>query len=215
MKIISDIRLYKDHTSFTNKQVNAAIHRIVMKLREQQFSLGDFDHLYLNFTTGEVAGGICLSDQVDRYHPWYRYCDIQVAQDLHDCLGAAATCGEIYILIAQVLETLFASEDFDAARIRACVTQALEQGADMRMKFKEKTTRTRKAVIYLRFLDSCKYLPLLQVTDLDGHLLFETDLPQSLTLDFLGEILLSARKVTIKPRKNAFTAGLTPLVFKY
>lgn len=215
MKTISDIRLYKDHTAFGNKQLNAAIHRIVMKLREQQFSLGDFDHLYLNFTTCDGEGSIRLSDQVDRYHPWYRNCDVGISAELHERLGAPETWDGIFELIARVLENRFASEQFDSHRIRTCVAQALTEGEQMRMKFREKATKTRKAVIYLRFLDSCKYLPLLQVSDMEDHLLFETDLPQSLTLDFLGEIQLSARKVTIKPRKNAFAARMNPLVFEY
>ena len=56
---------------------------------------------------------------------------------------------------------------------------------------------------------------MLQVFDMDDHLLFETDLPQALTLDYLGDIQLSAKKVTIKPRKNAFTTRMEPLVFEY
>lgn len=79
MKTISDIRLYKNHTAFGNKMLNAAIHRIVMKLREQHFSLEDFDHLYINFTTCDEEGSIRPSDQVDRYHPWYRNCDVGIS----------------------------------------------------------------------------------------------------------------------------------------
>lgn len=215
MKTIKDIRLYKDHTTFGNKMLNAAIHRIVMKLREQDFSLGDFDHLYINFTVCDVDNGICLSDSVDRYHPWYRYCDISIRAELFDRLGTPEAQDEILTQIARVLENLFASEDFDSARIRSCIAQAATEGQNMRMKFKEKSTRNRKAVISLRYLDTCQYLPLLEVFDAEDNLLFETDLPQSLTLDFLGEIQLSTKKVTIKPRKNAFTAKLNPLVFEY
>lgn len=215
MKIINDIRLYKDHTSFGDKMLNAAIHRIVMKLREQHFSLGEFDHLYINFTRCQEENVIHLSDQVDRYHPWYRNCDVGITGELYDRLATPEARGEVIAWIERVLETLFASEDFDSAHIRACISHASTEGESMRMKFKEKSTRTRKAVIHLRYLDICKYLPLLQVFDMEDHLLFETDLPQTLTLDYLGEIQLSARKVTIKPRKNAFTSQMDPLVFEY
>ena len=215
MKIIQDIRLYKDHSSCGDKKLNAAIHRIVMKLREQHFSLGEFDHLYINFTLCQKENSIYLSDHVDRYHPWLRNCDVGTGEALYGRLGAPETWDDIFALIRQVLERHFASEQFDIPRIRACMEQALSQGEEMRMKFKEKSTKTRKAVVYLRFLDSCKYRPMLQVFDMDDHLLFETDLPQALTLDYLGDIQLSAKKVTIKPRKNAFTTRMEPLVFEY
>lgn len=179
MKTISDIRLYKNHTAFGNKMLNAAIHRIVMKLREQHFSLEDFDHLYINFTTCDEEGSIRPSDQVDRYHPWYRNCDVGIS---------TGNMGLGFALIARVLENIFTSEQFDSYHIRTCVVQAMTDGERTRMKFKEKATRTRKAVVYLRFLDSCEYFPLLQVSDAEDNPLFETDLPQSLTLDFLGEI---------------------------
>ena len=87
MKIINDIRLYKssdidNHMSFANKSLNIAVSRVVMKLREQQFSLGEFDHLYVNFTTCIPEDKIELVDKIDSYHPWYRYCNIGV--DKHD-----------------------------------------------------------------------------------------------------------------------------------
>lgn len=64
MSIIKDIRLYRSLTgnidvnalldAFSNKELNGVIHRIVMKLREKKFSLGDFDHLYINFTKERI-----------------------------------------------------------------------------------------------------------------------------------------------------------------
>ncbi len=53
MGCIQDIRLFYSNGSHANigfgcKRPNTAVHRVVMKLREQGFSLGDFDHLYIN-----------------------------------------------------------------------------------------------------------------------------------------------------------------------
>ena len=60
-KIISDIRLFKsksqnDLSSYIPdaKKINAIVNRMVMKLRENEFSLGEFDHLYINFTTCDM-----------------------------------------------------------------------------------------------------------------------------------------------------------------
>ena len=83
-KIISDIRLYRSESqneygvygteSIAEKKLNAIVQRVVMKLREYEFSLGEFDHLYINFTTCDIGKKTILSDYVDKYHPWYRYC---------------------------------------------------------------------------------------------------------------------------------------------
>ena len=53
-----------------------------MKLRENEFSLGEFDHLYVNFTTSAINGTMNLSDKVDKYHPWYRYCHVHVEKEV-------------------------------------------------------------------------------------------------------------------------------------
>ena len=161
-KIISDIRLFKSEAqneyggymtdSFGDKKLNAIVKRVVMKLRENEFSLGDFDHLYINFTTCDIAGNMNLSDKVDRYHPWYRYCDVHIDDDLFQNLGSHETWNEIIHYISTILVVHFAFDDFDKAHILSCVQQTVDQGEDMLIKFKEKVSTKRKAVIYHVFL---------------------------------------------------------------
>ena len=225
MKIIKDIRLYKSglqsesgtevSTSFADKKLNAMIQRIVMKLREHEFSFGDFDHLYINFIPFNKAENIWLSDEVDRYHPWFRNCYVPVDAELYNNLRSSASYDSIIQWITTVLVTCFSKEDFDEALILSCVQQAVEQGENMLMKFKEKTSAKRKAVVFLRYLDTCRFYPLLRVYDLNHQILLERDLPEALTLDYLGEIQISTKWVAIKPRKNAFTTHDTALVFEY
>ena len=224
-KLISDIRLFKSDAqneyggyitdSFGDKKLNAIVKRVVMKLRENEFSLGEFDHLYVNFTTCDIAESMKLSDKVDRYHPWYRYCDVHVEKDLYEKLSSPEARNDIINWISNILVTYFASDDFDQAHILTCIQQAVEQGEDMLMKFKEKVSSKRKAVIFLRFLDTCKFCPLLRVYDTEDNLLFETDLPETAMLDYLGDIQINTKRVTVKPRKNAFTTKYNPLVFQY
>ncbi len=225
MKIIKDIRLYKSEAqneygkpitySFADKKLNAVTQRIVMKLREYGFSLGDFDHLYINFTTCSMSEKISLSKEVDRYHPWYRYCSVNIEKELYDKLGSSDTYADIISVIKKILITYFVTEDFGQTLILSCVSQAVEQGENMLMKFKEKIGTKRKAVIFLRYLDRCIYYPLLQIYDMDENLLFEKNLPETLMLDYLGDIQISAKRVTIKPRKNALTAQKEAMVFEY
>ena len=224
-KIISDIRLYRSESqneygvyateSIAEKKLNAIVQRVVMKLREYEFSLGEFDHLYINFTTCDIGKKTILSDYVDKYHPWYRYCLVHIEKDTYDKLDSIENYDYIVQWIRNILVTYFSSQDFDETCILSCVQQAVDQSENMLMKFKEKISTNRKAVIFLRYLDSCKFHPLLRVYDAEDNLLFEKDLPEAVMLDYLGDIQVSPKRVTIKPRKNAFTAQVAPLVFEY
>jgi len=225
MKVIKDIRLYKSEekneygnpiaTSFADKKLNAVIHRIVMKLRENGFSLGDFDHLYINFVTFDITEKIYLSEEIDRYHPWYRNCYINIEKELYDSIGKLDTYDFIINAIVDVLTTYFATEEFDSKCIKYCISHAVEQGENMLMRFKEKKSAKRKVIIFLRYLDDCMYYPLLRVYDLNDNMLFEKDLPKTLTLDCFGEIQVSTKRIKIKPRKNVFAAKKKEMTFEY
>ena len=152
---------------------------------------------------------------IDRYHPWYRYYDVNISDGMFSILGSAEIRDEVIKPIRNVLVQNFATVDFDEKQINSCVAQALEQGENMLMKFKEKITAKRKAILYLRYLDNCRYLPLLRVSDMEDRLLFETDLPEMHDLNCLGDIQLSNKKVTVKPRKNAYTKTAWPISFEY
>lgn len=224
-RIIADIRLFRsegrtesghfDMVSLGDKRLIASVKRIVMKLRSHGFSMGEFDHLYINFTLCELSAPMELSQEVDRYHPWFRHCHVRVAREVYESLGTVDSHECIIPIIGEVLTAFFARADFDEARIRDCIQEAVTGGEEMLMPFREKATAKRRAVLYLRFLDSCKYAPLLRVYDGEGSLLLERDLPQMVTLDALGELQVGLKKVTVKPRKNALTAGKKPLVFEY
>ena len=64
MKVIKDIRIYRSKIenipgnplpdSFNNFELCCVTSRIVMKLRENGFELGDYDHLYINLTTKNI-----------------------------------------------------------------------------------------------------------------------------------------------------------------
>jgi len=79
--------------------------------------------------------------------------------------------------------------------------------------YKEKKGSKNRAVIYLRYLDNGKTFPLLRVFDKSDNLIFEQDLPETDDLYSYGEIQLSSKKVTIKPRKNSYTENLEPMSF--
>ena len=224
-KTIKDIRLFVSgtnpetgadfNTPFGDKKLNAIVKRIVMKLRENDFSFGEFDHLYINIMPCDQGKQVRLAEDADQCFPWFRECNVPAEMDLYNNIYSPEAYESIIHWISTVLVTYFSSEDFDELRIHSCVQQAVEQGEDMLMKFKEKVTTKRKAVIYLRFLDTCRFHPLLRVYDLEDHLLLEKDLPKTVTLDYLGEIQVSTQSVVIKPRKNAYTTKINPVIIEY
>lgn len=85
----------------------------------------------------------------------------------------------------------------------------------MLMRFKEKNAAKTKAIIYIQLLDSASYQPILSVCDLEGNELLRELLPQTIDFSSLGEIQLSSKKVTVKPRNNAFAQNLSPISFTF
>lgn len=227
MKIISDIRLFKSEvenidgnsmpaTCFACKKLNVILHRVVMKLRELGFSLGDFDHLYINFT-------ICLPDgvsspakrSVDSYHPWFRYYDIGVSSGLYADLGSEEKIPFILSSAENILLTYFAPDEKTEEIIKNAFTEALSKGGEMLMRFKEKKTEKATAVVYLRYFDDGCYHPLLCVYDLAGNEILHKALPSMPDLNPIGEIYLSGKRVSVKPRKNSFSKKLKPITFEF
>lgn len=211
MKVISDIRLYKsseidNRSEISNKALNLSLHRVVMKLREYGFSLGEYDHIYMNFTTMKPADSIELIDKADPYHPWYRYCDIGVSKNEYENLE---NTNFVFEKLKIALLNLF-----DMQNIIEQAFKEAKQGAEMLMRFKKKKIAKGTANVYLRLLDNGNYLPILCVTDSFENEVFRIDLPETNDLNIIGEIQLSSKKVTVKPRKNVFAKELQPIWFE-
>lgn len=225
-KKISDIRVYKSNipnvdgsalpADIYNKKLNIVLHRIVMKLRESDFSLGEFDHLYINFTT-------CLDEDIilpakrgrDPFHSWYRYYDIGVDVPFYSKLDFEQSSERIIGLVEKLLLQYFATDETRQKMIKSSIKDAISQKENMLMRYKVKETASRKAVLYIRYLDSGDYYPLLCVYDAEGMELCKKDLPISADLNSYGVIKLSDKKVIINPRSNAFTTELKPISFEF
>ncbi len=224
MRAIKDIRVYRSQTEniagnplpheFANRALHVMLHRIAMHLGAQGFTMGDFHHLYINLTTCAADEKIAPSGRgKDSNSPWFRYYDVTVSQAFYDTLETPDCIEGVLAIVEQVLMKYFCTEQHDAAMIRTCISEAAEQGAHLLIRFREKRTSKNKAVIYLRYLDNNRYFPLLRVYDPEDRLLFEKDLPETNHLDAYGTIQLSAKKVTIQPRKNHNTENAEPMTF--
>lgn len=223
MKVISDIRIFKSDidnidgnahpSAFLTKEQNIIIHRIVMKLREQGFSLGEFDHLYLNFTTCLEKDTILPAKRrIDPYHKWYRYYDVGVDLDTYGSLGNKDGFSFVAASLEKLLEQYFPSDN--SCFIHHCISEALDSGEEMLILYKTKQSAKLQAKIYLQYLNNGHYRPQLSVRTVDGMEVLRAQLPESVDLMSLGEIQLSSKKVVIKPRKNGFTKNRRPMVFE-
>ena len=210
MKIIGDIRIYKSRieniegnslpSDFkSSKILNAKIQRIVMVLRENNFSFGDFDHLYINFTTCNIDNDISLSKRkIDKYHPWYRYYDVHISEEFYK------NTDENFIIstIQKIIIENFSSNDFPKEKIKKIINDTLKRKSSYEMRYKEKLSSNRKAIIFLRYNDDCFFVPIVRIFDSDNKLILEKELPERNNLDNLGSLVLTKNKLTIKPKKN-------------
>lgn len=222
-KLISEIRIGKSEcenipgnslpSGIKNKQLNLAVHRITMKLREKKFTLGNKDSLSINFTVFPIKERIMLSQR--EVASWSQYCDVKVSKVFYDSLDENPNLYDIVAYIEEVLVKYYSSGGFGKDLIHTCIKEAIDHGEAMTMKFKEKKSRNNTAIIFLRLLDDGYYYPLLRVYDNETNVLLEKELPKVITLDFCGRINLSNNKVSIIPRKNYFTKNLQPLVFSF
>lgn len=222
MKIISDIRIYTSDTinvdgnplpnDINDKKSNLAVKRIAMKLREGHFSLGDYDHLYINFTTCLVENGISLSHRsVDRYRPWFRYFDYHIEKGFLEEMIADESHKKLISSVLKVLLCFSCNDENDKQKIIDAGNSAVE-GEKMRVIFKEKNNVNYSAIIFLRLFDDGKYHPTLQVKSCESVIL-EKELEPTVDLGTLGDIQLNNKKVTVKPRKSVLYSSLEPVSF--
>lgn len=211
MKIIKEIRIFSSKienidgnslpSAYGTKALNAKIMRIVMRLRENNFSLGDYDHLYINFTTCNVMNNIALAKRkIDTYHPWYRFYDVHVSENMLNSFD------EEFIIesIKQILKNNFSSKEFSKEKMDLLIADTLEKKDLFEMKYKEKENSKRKAIIYLKYSDNCLFIPIIRVFDLENKLVFEKELSETNSLDDFGTLIVTNSKVVIKPKKNSW-----------
>ena len=228
MQVIKDIRLYKSDIeningnslpmNFMTKENNIVIERIVCKLREYGLVLGDFHHLYINFTTCLSPDTFQFSERsMSREFNWLRYVDYGVTADDFEKLGLF--CAEYFTeKIEKILCGMFAKNNTEKENIRSSIRAALDEKEQMCAKYKEKKSAKHTAVIYLRITDSGLFFPLLVITENDsGKEILREDLPFCHGFEQYGTIQLSSKRIKINPRKNSIAESmdLKPIIFDF
>ena len=124
------------------------------------------------------------------------------------------SCGSLILeLTKQALLKCFAENADSEQKIETAFYEALSKGENMLMRYKVKQSAKYKAVIFLRYLENTEYSPLLCVYDANEKEILQKDLPPTSDLSSIGEIQLSSKRVTVKPRKNCFAKDLTAVSY--
>ena len=210
--IIKDIRVYRSEnenidgnslpSGFCEKIVDINLTRLVMKLREISFSLGEFHHLYINFTTCIEEGKIIKSERIIDKN--IRYYDVGIDSIMYSKLGTVGELETLFILIEKVFIHSFITDEFTKEKLNLFIKEILDKGENVECLYKEKQNRYT-AQIFLRKLDSGYFLPRLQVVDENKNILLNVELPEVFDVTFIGTIQLSNSTVKIKPKSNSFS----------
>jgi len=225
--VIKDIRLYRSQIEnvngnslpqqFNHRLIIPNLTRLVMKLREFSFSLGDFDHLYINFTTCIKNGEIVKAKRsIDRYNPWYRYYDVGVDYETYCKLDVLQDIDWVFNIIKELLLNHFQYDECLNEKVLYAIEEVREKKEKVVGLYKEKKSSKNIAQLYLKVLDNGYFLPSILVTDDKKNELLKVELPKVIVLKSIGTIQLSNSKVTIKPRKRPYDKEyLEPMQFTF
>lgn len=223
MNKIKDIRIFRSKLpndngmplpeGFANKHLFVIIRRIVLKLRENNFSLGEYDHFYLNFSTFVGEGEILPAPRsTGPAEAFFRFFDVGISKQKYPVIEDPGSESFVLEKLEEALIRYGCADEQAKAAVRESIRAAVGQGESMLMLYKTKTCGNCTAKLYLRFLDSVRYYPLLRVFR-GEDLILEKNISPMYKLIALGEIRLTANRVSIYPRQNAGAAGLLPMHF--
>ncbi len=218
MNLIKDIRLFEadepnqDGYSFPHYigtiyaydsgECQPVIDRLMFLLRHKGFSLGAFDHLYLNLTTQLPHGEILISNRIDRYHPWYRFadmgCDVQQ-------FNSWELSQKSEFVLSSIRRAIGLFVDAESAQVADdCFEEVLRYGEELAIPYKEKQGDPYTVRILVKITDDLDFIPIVRVLDGDT-LVREVVLPPYSRDPFIlqfGTINIGKKSVRIVPRKS-------------
>lgn len=223
MKLIADIRFFESETVDTTnppyigemykidyKVLAAVAERFILRLREKRISLPDFDHIYVCVSPSLNNGTVEFSNrEVDRYSPFYRFVNAGLCDTDFNLLSESKKI-QTLISIAVQSVSLYLNEESICEDVTASADYILANGSESILVFKEKQGKNYSVQIMVQVLSFNAFLPFVRVLDANNHILKEFKPCNVMTLDEFsmqyGSINITAKMVTIKPKKNAFSS---------
>ena len=218
MNLMKDIRLFESNEpnesgfslpsyigklyAFDSTECQPVIDRLLLLLRQKGFSLGEFDHLYLNFTTQLLHGEIVISNRIDRYHKWYRFvdagCDVQQ-------FNRWEFSQKREFVLSSIRRAIGLFTDAESVKIvDDCFEEVLRYGAELAIRYKEKQGDPHTVRILVKITDDLDFIPIVRVLDGDTlirEVVFPPYSRDPFVLQF-GTISVGKKSVRITPRKS-------------
>lgn len=224
-KTLRDIRFYASEESNSSgngfpsdcarfipypKVLNWWGERIAQRLNADKFSLGDFDHLYVNFTSGVPDGEFRFSDRAPE--KWMRYVDVGV--NFNSLQEFSAKELEKF-LIEKTFDSLLylCNGDLQNSKLVGSLREDIRTyGSNIEIPVKSKSVSSYSITITYKLRpNDLESYGLIEFIDLKTGKSFKTrflDLVGSEDIFFLvGSISVKNGYITIKPR-SSFRAGL-------
>lgn len=188
MNLIKDIRLFEKLEpdvigtglptymrglyGFDDMDMQDIIQRLLFSLRHEGFTLGSFDHLYMNYTPSLPHGEVRLNQRGrDPYFPWYRFTDAGCDIDIFRVMSMEEQRRFLSETIRKAV--CLHADEANIAIFDRCYERVMELGADLEIPYKEKTGEHLHLTISTTISDEVDFLPIVRIFDLDGRLLLE------------------------------------------
>lgn len=238
MKLIKDIRYFESEKEnvigynpyhigniyqFDNRKLlMIATDRLVLKLRENNFCLPNFDHIYINLTSYLPSDEIKLANRaVDTYHPWFRYIDVGLSPSKFNSLSDILKIEMIINVSILVITKLYCNTEDIKKMVYDCGKEILSLGENTNSIFKQKKTNKNCVQIITRILDDGTYIPSVRIYDDNENLINEYFYHRPLKHDeFIfqfSSIVVGKTSCTIKPKNNSLSKvyNFQPLKYPY
>ena len=217
MNLVKDIRFFESNEpnesgfsfpsdigklyAFDSTECQEVIHRLLLLLRHKGFSLGEFDHLYLNLTTQLPHGEIVISNRIDRYHKWYRFvdagCDVQR-------FNGWETWKKCEFVLASIHRAIGLFTEAESARVvDECFEEVLRRGSELAIPYKEKQHDRYTVRVLVKITDDLDFIPVIRIINGDSPVR-EMILPPYSRDPFIlqfGSISIGKKSVRFVPRK--------------
>ena len=226
MNLIKDIRLFESLKenidgeslpSYIGKiyhldesELSIYILRLLFLLRYNQFSLGDFDHLYLNFTPIIEDESVELSKRsIIIEEKWFRYVDVGCSIDSFNFLTDESKNQLILNMIKKTLK-LFTNQDIDNY-FKDIIDDNIQ------FPYKEKINNNYLVKITARIINNMRIVPVLKIYE-------NNNFKKDIVLDEMSRdkfimqfstIVIGKSSFVIKPRTSSLSKlyKVTPLKF--
>lgn len=223
LRIIKDIRVYESeipniegnslpaslgtiYPMEMTRRLNCSIMRIVRKLNEYDLVTGDYDHIYINFTTLMKSREFSVSKR--KIAKWMIYIDYGLDSDELLNLTEDEKIEFFINLIFDILEELFKNNESNLNIISKVKEQYFMYGTNLEIIHKRKETKTYKIIIsYIIGQDDVGSYVNLEYINLKNNMQFKKkiiNLKRTFDVHYLiGSIVVKGQYVEIRPLNSA------------